>query len=250
MAAVLAAWRRGDVRIVPSLAERLKDSDPAVRCAAAYALRRLDAHRAAEPLAALLHDDNPGVRLHAAKALAESGDARGFEAMKTMAGVPQLMVLYSLKSLEAPEATEIIIEMVGSGSINVHDEAHKQLYGRLDDRTLPLYLAALRHPNEQIRSRVIWVLGGTGCRKAVNALVKSMNEDQDELIRGYAARALGQIGDPSATPALIEALQHPYWAVRQASAESLEKITGQHFGQDADKWKAWYREKQHDRPSK
>jgi hypothetical protein len=43
-------------------------------------------------------------------------------------------------------------------------------------------------------------------------------------VRQAAARALGQIGDPQATPALIQALRDKKWEVRRAAAEALEKI--------------------------
>jgi HEAT repeat protein len=43
-------------------------------------------------------------------------------------------------------------------------------------------------------------------------------------VRRAAAWALGQIGDPQATPALIQALQDEEWVVRQAAARALEQI--------------------------
>jgi HEAT repeat protein len=45
-----------------------------------------------------------------------------------------------------------------------------------------------------------------------------------------AAEALGQIGDPQATPALIQALRDEKGEVRRAAAQALEKIGRPHPG--------------------
>jgi hypothetical protein len=42
--------------------------------------------------------------------------------------------------------------------------------------------------------------------------------------------------------ALIERLNKGNWDVTRAAAEALKKITGQDFGYDYDKWKAWHEE--------
>jgi hypothetical protein len=44
------------------------------------------------------------------------------------------------------------------------------------------------------------------------------------MVRQAAAEALGQIGDPQATPALIQALQDEEWWVRRAAARALGQI--------------------------
>jgi hypothetical protein len=48
---------------------------------------------------------------------------------------------------------------------------------------------------------------------------------------------------PAVKP-LIDALaaEGPYWG--PFSSEALETLTGQHFGQDQDKWKKWYEDSQ------
>jgi HEAT repeat protein len=65
-------------------------------------------------------------------------------------------------------------------------------------------------------------LGNIGDPRAVPALIEAL-KDEDEYVRSYAASALGKIGKP-AVPALIEALKHEDKTVRWSAAFSLDKI--------------------------
>lgn len=57
-------------------------------------------------------------------------------------------------------------------------------------------------------------------RPAVASLIGAL-ENPDERVRWESAKALGQIGDPSAIPALIKALEDRSADVRWVAAESL-----------------------------
>jgi HEAT repeat protein len=60
-------------------------------------------------------------------------------------------------------------------------------------------------------------------RPAVPALIAAL-KDGDPMVRWQAAKALGEIGDSSATPALIAVLNDPQWKVREQTAKALGKI--------------------------
>jgi len=66
-------------------------------------------------------------------------------------------------------------------------------------------------------------LGQIGDPQATPALIQAL-QDKDRDVRRAAAEALGQIGDRQAIPALIEALKDEDEGVRRAAAEALEKI--------------------------
>ena len=67
-------------------------------------------------------------------------------------------------------------------------------------------------------------LGEHESKEAVSALIAAL-KDEDEEIRIYAARALGSIGDESATDALMEALENDKSAkVRREAARALSEI--------------------------
>lgn len=64
-----------------------------------------------------------------------------------------------------------------------------------------------------------------------------------ESLQQLACWALGEIGDPAGVEHLIPMLStavpfHPSH-IREAAADSLKKLTGEDFGQDAEKWKEW-----------
>jgi HEAT repeat protein len=66
------------------------------------------------------------------------------------------------------------------------------------------------------------------------------------MLRGNAARALGQIGPEAreAVPALIQVLGDEYESAGGNAARALKAITGQDFGEDAGRWQEWWDEQQ------
>ncbi len=68
-------------------------------------------------------------------------------------------------------------------------------------------------------------------RKAVPALIASLDSTDDTLV-GDVARALGQIGDPRAIPALtfVAARPKPETAAKPLVSQALEALTGKPFG--------------------
>jgi hypothetical protein len=95
-------------------------------------------------------------------------------------------------------------------------------------------------------------------RKASHVLEKSCTRrDSDRLLKmlrqngyssDYAADILGSVREPRAVPLLIEAVldrkspgPSALSAVRPPTATSaLRRITGQHFGDDPDRWRTWW----------
>ena len=65
-------------------------------------------------------------------------------------------------------------------------------------------------------------------------------ESADFEVRGNAALALIPAGDERAVAPLIAALQDDQEFVKVTAGIALKRITGQDFGQDYEKWKAWY----------
>ncbi len=63
------------------------------------------------------------------------------------------------------------------------------------------------------------------------------------ISRKAAARALGETWDKRAVAPLIKALGDEKWNVRKVAAKALERITGQSFGEDQERWQKWWQEK-------
>jgi HEAT repeat protein len=107
------------------------------------------------------------------------------------------------------------------------EEAVEPLVNALEDRKLVREVAAKS-------------LGEIGDARAVEPLISLMEDDTWD-VRGTAARALGKIGDDSAIDMLIKALSDENGSVRWYAGQALETITGEAFGDDAEKWAEWQR---------
>ncbi len=59
---------------------------------------------------------------------------------------------------------------------------------------------------------------------AVEALMKSLLEDEDGFVRGFSAKALGKLGDVRAIDALKRALEDPDGFVKHYASEALKVL--------------------------
>jgi HEAT repeat protein len=90
-----------------------------------------------------------------------------------------------------------------------------------------------------LRLSAIWTLGKVKDPRASDALIATLKH-KDLIMRIKAAEALGDMKEPKAIAPLIDALKDEEDTVREASAKSLEKITGNNLGQGHDVWQKWW----------
>ena len=91
-----------------------------------------------------------------------------------------------------------------------------------------------------IRSSVAKYLGDVGDPSVTPNLIEVLTYDDDERARWEAAWSLGRLGDEQAIPSLIEALQDSSDDVRWFSSWSLRALTGENFGPDYETWTQWW----------
>jgi HEAT repeat protein len=73
-------------------------------------------------------------------------------------------------------------------------------------------------------------------------LIEFLNgQNGGELTQAKAAWMLGMYREEGAIEPLINALKSDLSIVRETSAKALGNITGKNFGEDVDKWRAWYK---------
>lgn len=211
--AAVACHQICDPRVVTPLISVVKDTNQFwfLRWRAASRLGDIKDPRAVEPLISVLEsEDQDGdtecnVRRHAAGALAEIGDPRAVE--------PLIAALKDDNALMRWDADEALVR-IGAAAVE------------------PL-ISALKDTYEVKR----WmVMGEPG---------SDNRETYLDTVRFWAARALGQIGDPRAVKPLTVALQDRNVRVRQAASASLARITGMTAGWPAPRsqqgkwWKFW-----------
>jgi HEAT repeat protein len=97
--------------------------------------------------------------------------------------------------------------------------------GTLGEPACDRLLTILEYPKMHVRIGAIEALGDIRSGKSVDPLIGKLRTDHDNEVRWVAALALGQIGDPRAVPALVEALGDPDRYVRYGSVMSLELLS-------------------------
>ena len=149
-----------------------------------------------------LHSEDPSVRLHAALALGESRDAAAAPAL-----VRELADKDSYARKAAAGALGCVLENAPRDTA-VRNAAHKAL------------TALLRDSDFSVRYQAVDAFSRLRERRAVPLLIKVLNGDNEELVRGQAAFALGEIADPAAFDALKKALRDDgiSWKVSYAIA--------------------------------
>ena len=196
-----------DVRdkILPALRAALRDSDVAVRSAAAMALGNARDRRSALALADILARGSIGERRAAALAL---GFLRDGDSV-----APLVRALDNDADADVRALAALALGVTGDPA------AAFALRGQLARSLEPRARAG-----REIRVAVVDGLGLLGDREAVPLLQRILvSEDaRDDRLRSHAAKTLGRIGDPAATPPLLRVLaDDPDAGVRRAAALAL-----------------------------
>ena len=102
------------------------------------------------------------------------------------------------------------LSRAGSDIREERTEGIKTLCELADPRGVPLLIEALRRDMKERTGLWAWIIPGLGASRdtrAVPVLLETLNKlDDDWLGREMSAQALGDIGDQSATPALLRAV--------------------------------------------
>jgi HEAT repeat protein len=230
--AALAVGRVGLAEGVKPLATLLGDQDAEVRQMSAFALGLIGDPSARDPLVTALGDPSPLVRGSAAEALGLIGDAAAAEAVARMAraivdsgalaespgdeadadrdspAAAFRLAIYALVRLRAYDALASVV-LDGGGLPRVRWWPVAFALQRLEDRrALPALLALAGDPHPYTRAFAVKGLGALEAADAVSVLLAHA-ASSDRAVAIQAVRALGQIGDPAAAPALLALVQTP-----------------------------------------
>jgi HEAT repeat protein len=93
-----------------------------------------------------------------------------------------------------------------------------------NDGKIQNLISTLDHEEVELRANAAQMLGGIKDIRAVDPLIKALNDDANFKVRRIAALSLGEIGDARAVNPLIKALHHLFWPVREAAAKALGKL--------------------------
>ena len=274
-AAATALGRIGERRAIPALVHAMESKNSSVWISAAEALAAFKDPRAVGPLlrvttepnhslseelsavetlgrlsatvalvTVLAGDEDPSVREKAALLLGEVND-RGAVAQlsKTLTNDRsddvRRAAARSLGLIKDARARLPLVAALKSPDIWVRSTAARSLTQLGDSGATSAVLALLKSADREARPTAARALAGSRDPRAVDALLGAMKSDDPEL-REWSARSLGAIGDRRAVGPLVAALDDWDGDVWSEAARSLERATGQTFGVDRARWRAWW----------
>jgi HEAT repeat protein len=173
------------------------DGEDYVGAAAAYALGTIGDPRAVDRLIEVAQDDHRDwlVRGQAVWALGEIGDERALPVV--------------LAAFDEPEC---------------EPEALAALGGFQDDAALGIFARYYRHPLSYLRQQVVIGLRKHGGPESVPYLLALLH-DRDPVVRSFAARSLGWLGDERAIEPLLYSLRYGDEHFRATVLDALEELS-------------------------
>ena len=224
-----AAWALGELeapRAVEQLIALLDDQDPEVRATAAWALGEIKENRSEAALLAHLADSDPIVREMVILAIGELENPSSVESLISAtrddrASIRQAAA-WSLGQIQG--TSEILMRLAASDTdAGVRREAMRWL-PRRSNETLSLLIDRAADVDEGVRVQAIGALGEIGNPLATPTLLALLEPDQWSAVRVAAIRSLGKIGDPVAVDALLGLLRDADHDVRAMAVWSLDEI--------------------------
>lgn len=213
-----AARRQADTAAAQALVD---DPDPAVRLAVATSATQ------PQVLAALARDPEPLVR---ARALDRGAAGPARQGLRDPSSVVRVVAAHRLASLARTgqeEALQGLWEAADSGDAYVRWKAAWGLAGARGgpdgSRARDRLEALLGDRDSDVRRQAARALGELGDPAAMPALIAALR-DPNSFVRRWAAQGLGALGDPAAAPALRQAAAEPTALVAAAAAEALTRL--------------------------
>lgn len=98
---------------------------------------------------------------------------------------------------------------------------------------------ALADPDPRVRMEACSTWSRRGGARAVELLAERARTDAELDVRLRALRALGDLRDEKAIPALAQALEDRDPAVQYRAVAALRKVSGRDLGNDVNRWREW-----------
>lgn len=227
-----AAWRdRADATSEAACVAQLAAAEPSQRWRAAASLGRnpLRSPEAIQALIGALADPEPFVRWHAAMALAAQDAGRAFPALAAVLADPEPLrraaAAEALGRLSGEAATQALRPCLQDADARVRLAAAAAL-GQIADPTIETdLLLLLNDPDPDVVRATAAALGRLGRASAAAPLAQALARPaQPLLVRRALAAALARVPHPDAQPQLLAALADPDPQVRGYAAKALGHV--------------------------
>jgi len=132
--------------------------------------------------------------------------------------------IVDLEELGAKEAVPAMLELLSFPNEGVRANAVHAIGALGDEEAAQKLFALLEDSSSLVRLNTIESLGLLGAVASIQRIAGILHADDDPLVRVQAAQTLGIFNDPSALPALVEALDDADEGVRAYAADSIGTI--------------------------
>ncbi len=215
--AAQALARVDDPPTIQALAERLRDEKEfwGTRAEVASSLAKLRSSEAYAVLASMTRTKHPKVRRAVASALGSFKTPEALDALKPLAlGDESYMVqadaARALGKTKQPQALDVLLDVVDrkSWADVISVGALDGIAAMRDDRSIPHVTTRTRygHPTRARRAAILALPKIAPDRRARETL-EDLLDDKDPYLRVDVVRALADVGDPKARPALRAKLE-------------------------------------------
>jgi HEAT repeat protein len=181
----------------------LADESAAVRIAAAHALGRSESDEIATDLARLATDEDPRVRGAAARSVvarfarapvpdSEETAQRVLEAALCDEPSVVLAVLEALREHGGPDAGRAC-EMLSRPEPEIVREAVRCIAAHAELAGVEAVMPLVSHPDWSVRAEAIQALADRGLAKGVPAILRRLETESDDFVRGVTLRALKRL---------------------------------------------------------
>jgi HEAT repeat protein len=216
----------------PALLAALGDSDPAVSLAASEALGTMDDPAVASKLLVAVDHPDAQVRANAARALgmlrveAAVGSLR---AMLLGGGDSEMTVAaQALGQIGSPAAVDALLAALADAEPTARWHAALAAVESVGEPAVGPLVKMMDSQEPALRRNAAEALGWIGSPTATQALVRVLQRDGEATVRFQAAWALGEIGDPAARAALEKAWNDdPIASVQSQAGMSLVALKDQ-----------------------
>jgi len=229
----------------------------------------------AEILTEVLGGRDQGSRSNLLRYFGRRGDKRFLpEAERFLAEFPKASssLVSILVQILAPESVRLLIRVYDDGRRYDHDQVPKTfaaagedvlavLYGIIEKDAAdmagtaaliagrakladaePAILTRLKSPNPKLAVVLIETLGAIGATSdAAREAVRKALDSEDEAIVLAGLRALRGVPVKATVPRLIDLLDKGSRDIRVEAQVTLERMTGQQFGERVDLWRKWWK---------
>ncbi len=124
---------------------------------------------------------------------------------------PIVALLRQVDVTVGPDAAAAL-ENMASGELSAIEQTLRAAGGRLGDSLVARWIGLLESDRPAARQRAARLLGNSGNQRAVEPLIKALEDDDEQ--------------------------------VRAAAADALQKITDQKFGTDVNQWREWLKRRE------